>query len=208
MDYLDVTNLPEDMNEEEKLLVREYRKKGMPDLSSAKPSDVFQWFELYMSGKTYHEISNISQVRKDLVLYMAYKSKWFEKKTKHYEDLMANMVDKTTSAKIQSADTIVTIINALGQFYNKKFNKYLAQKDDNIVDKIDTKLLSQYYKAMETLDKILYKPDDKKQPMVNINMSDSQSIKKVNSGTDDITDDDASDILMQLAAIKKKSLKN
>lgn len=206
--------LPEDMAPEEKESVLNYIQNGLPGIANAKSSDIFMWFELYMSGKTYSEIATVTNSKKDLVLYVAHKSKWFDQRMEHYSDLVGNIAKKLTHVKLSSANTMVNVVTALGKYYDKKFNKYLSQKDENVIDTLDTKLFTQYLKSMDALDKIVTdkKPKDpagaeESGPLVNINMLGGATVEKTDTKTIEITDENAGEFLKQLANAKKTQSK-
>jgi len=210
MDYLDTKILPEDMSDEEKASVTEYINQSCPGLAKVQSSDVFQWFGLYMAGKTYKEIAEIKSIDLILVLYMGVKLNWHKKKIDHYNNLVQTLTEKITSAKLQSANTMASVITGLAQYYGKKFDQYLSQKDETIIASMDTKLLAQYYKAIDMIDKLITQnktkdKNTKSSPVsVNIFTSNDSQIKDVNSDVIDVNDDNAADILLGLANIKKK----
>lgn len=200
----DLIPLSEDMSAEEKKSLTNYLNNGCPGLLKVKESDIFKWFGLYMGGKTYEEIASITKARKDLILYMSHKSKWHEKRLKHYEELTQNLLEKIGNSKLDSTNTIVTMIAALNKYYGDKFNKFLAQNDKGIIEGLDTKLLSQYYKSMEALEKLMSDPKDPKDPKVTVNMLNGV-VKQTDEDNLEISDKDASDLLKMLAAYKKSS---
>lgn len=200
----DLIELPEDMTSEEQNRVQQYKKNGCPNLLSVKESDIFRWFGLYMSGKSYDEIIQITKANKDVVLYISYKSGWHIKRMKHYNDLLNNLQEKMTKGKLDSTNAIVTMIAALNRYYGDKFNKFLANNDKTIIETLDTKLLSQYYKSMEMLEKLMSEHSTKPNggdPKVNVFIENgivSQNEKDV-----EITDKAAGSILKELVKAKK-----
>jgi len=194
-----------DFNEEEIEAIQKYIKNGKLGLSKIKDSDISQWFELYMSGKTYSEIKTISKCDKDILLFFAAKSKWYDKKMEYCNDIIENTKDKITRAKLDGVNTVSSILSALSIYYSKKVNKYISTKDDTIIEEMDSKMLTQYYKAMETIDKLVNTPPDKsgKTPTVNINVGSGASVEQLDDETIDITDDTAGDFLKFLSNKKK-----
>lgn len=201
---------PEDMTLEEAERLGDYIKNGLPGIQKVMESDIFKWFELYMVGRTYSEIAEITKAPKDKVLYMSYKQKWHEKRMRHYNDILNNIAGKLTKTKLSSINTVATIITALNKFYGKKFNKYLANNDESILESLDTKLLTHYYKSMDIIEKLssagkVVDPQDEasKHPMVNINMMGG-TVKQIDPQTLEITEDNAGEFLKALAGAKKK----
>ena len=202
-------NLPDDMSQQEKESVCNYIENGLPGIIIASAELVFQWFQLYMSGKTYTEISETCNIKKDIVLYIAYKSKWLDKKLKYYNDILENMSTKITNAKLESANTVITVINVLSRHINEKLSKYPITKDDTIINSTDMKLLAQFLKYQEKLDKLMQVSENdvndmKNKTLININLGDGGTVSKSDSGSIEITSKTASELLLALAANKKE----
>ena len=204
---MDLKKISEDMTLEEKKSLNDYVSNGTPGISRVTEVDIFKWLELYMSGKTYGEIATITKSKKDLILYISNKSKWNEKRLEHYKDLTDNMADKIKNVKLKNTNTVASIINALGRYYGDKFDEFLATNNNNIIEEMDTKMLAQYYKSMEILDKIIAGSSSgsgKKEPTVNVNISGSAEIKKLDDDTVEVTDTTAKNLLRSLAEYKKE----
>lgn len=212
MGSLELTDLPQDMTKEEKEFVLEFINNGCPGLLKVQQSDIFKYFELYMSGKTYAEIATITKNSKVLVMYLSYKSKWMEHRFKHYENISLNMLDKTTQVKLATANNLVTIINALGKYCEVKYNRYLTTNDPAAIETIDNKIVAQYYKSVELLQKLMTaeenSDENKKpnQPMVNVHvgMGARATISQTSEKTLEITDETAGDFIKALASMKKE----
>lgn len=204
-----------DMTLEERESLQNYKENGLPGIGVADDSNQFQWLNLYMAGKTYTEISDIVSVKKDIILFIADKYKWYEKRVKHYEDLVNNLIEKTTRAKLEGASAVSSIISALNKYYANKFNKYLSTNDDTIIEGLDPKILVQYYKSLETLDKLMAsaKPvnpaepgtTNPNSPIVNVNLGGNANLKQNEDGSLEISDNTAGKLLLELSKIKKES---
>lgn len=212
MEGLELANMPQDMTLEERQAVQSFISNGCPGLLRVQQSDIFKWFELYMAGKTYAEIATITKSKKDLIMYIAHKSTWMDKRLKHYEDISLNILEKVKQVKLDSANNLTTIINALGKYCEQKYNKFLTTNDQGIIDGIDTKITTQYFKAIELFNKLINPDDDPdtgKNPgqsaLVNINMNtgSTTTLKQIDEKTLEITDETAGDLLKSLANLKK-----
>lgn len=204
---LEQIQYPEDMSKDEQEELSSFIDNGCPGIVRIKDSDIFQWFEFYMAGKSYSEIAIASKKKKEYILFMAKKQNWFQKKMDHYNDLLSNMSTKLKQTKVESMGTVSTIVSALGKYYNDKFNKYLLTKDESLIDSIDTKMLSQFYKSIDSLEKLMSNASDSdgkdRGPLVNFNLSGDATVKQIDSKTVEITDDTAGKMLKLLAASKK-----
>jgi hypothetical protein len=208
MGSLELADMPQDMTKDEKESVQDFIANGCPGLLRVQQSDIFKWFELYMAGKTYAEIATITKSKKDLIMYLAYKSAWMDKRLNHYSDISLNILDKIKQSRLDSANKLVTVIAALGKYCEQEYNRYLSTNDRSIIENLDTKIVAQYFKAQEQLDKIASAEEGGKDkppqsPLVNINMGSSATIKEVGEKTLEITDKTAGDLLKSLASLKK-----
>ena len=205
---MDLDKLREtDMSEEEIESLQDYMANGKPGFMKLTDADTFKWFNLYMNGKSYGEIAQICNTRKDTILYVAAKTQWHDNRLKHYEEISVTLLDKLKRTKLDSVNTVQTIIAALGKYYGDKFNQFLANNDKTVIEDIDIKMLAQYYKSIETLEKILGNTGGGgggKQPNVQVNVGDSASIKQLEDGSVEITDETAGNLLKQLAQYSKK----
>ena len=202
---MDLKKIENDMTEDEKMSLSDYISKGKPGFSNIVESDIFNWFTLYMSGKTYGEIAEISNKKKDLVLYMSVKSEWYNKRLAHYQDLSENMLEKLKRTKLDSIDTLNNSISALGKYCNGKFNKFLSTNDKSIIEGMDFKIFAQYCKSVESLEKIMgeaTKTKDRK-PSVNINMNGG-TVTQVSEDVLEIDTEDTGKMLKILAELQNK----
>jgi len=122
-----------------------------------------------MYGKTYSEISKITNTKKNVILYVSDKGNWHDKRMVYYNDLSDNMLQKCNESKIETLNTVTTMVSALNKYFGTKYDKLLKTKDESIIEGLDTKLLGQYYKATEAVDKIIgasASGDDKDKPLV------------------------------------------
>lgn len=213
MANLDLKPMPEDMSQDEQELLKEFLDNGCPGLAKIADSDIFQWFQLYMMGKTYSEIAIATKKKTEFILFMSYKQNWLEKKMKHFDDLLNNIEDKLKQTKIESLNTVTTIVNALGHYYGDQFLKYMTSKDPAVIENIDTKMLSQYYKSIEAIDKIIgnaAKGDGASSPgpLVNLNFNSADTtVEQIDEKTLNITDNKQAGNLLKLLAEAKKSEK-
>lgn len=215
MGSVELTDLPQDMTKEEKELVQAFINHGCPGLLRVQHSDIYKYFELYMSGKTYAEIAVITKAPKDLIMYLSYKSKWMDHRFKHYENISLNLLDKVQQIKLDTANNLVTIIKALGKYCEQRYNRYLTTNDPEVLEKIDNKIVAQYYKSVELLKKITTSDeggdDEKKpgQPLVNVNvgLGGKTTITQTGENKLEISDDTAGEIMKALAGMKKEQEK-
>jgi antitoxin component of MazEF toxin-antitoxin module len=171
-----------DITPKELIKVAEFKEAGMPGLASVAQNEVIltKTLELYLSGKTYGEISKIAGVKKDIVLYLAHKFNWYETKMDQLAILDANIKDRILQANLVNKDFVLQIQQFFLKKIGSKITRYLATGDEEIANKIDGKDLDRYQKYVELLDKLTTeKPSTLRQPTVGLNLGDGVTVRKV-----------------------------
>jgi hypothetical protein len=211
---VDLTIIDNDFTDQEVETINTFVSNGCLGLETLvkDESKVNSLFSLYMTGKTYIEISKITRVKKELVLYMAAKMRWYEKRMEYLEDIQSKMTKKMTEARIESLNFITGLIGFHHKFYGDEINKYLETGDRDIINNLDLKALGQYFKSIEILEKLM-NPSNVTRPgggsgaTININAAGSD-IRQVDANTLEITPNSTGDLLKALAEMKEKADKN
>jgi len=203
----DIEAVSADLTPEEQKSLAEFKANGLPGLVRIDESDIAQWFNLYMSGKTYGEIAQITKKKKDLIVYISERSKWHKNRLDYFNDLAMHIVEKNQAVKIKSINALVTATSALSDYVSDEMNKYIQLKDKKIMKDMDTKAFANLIKAVETLNKLSEggaKSDGGIAPNVNINLSAGASVKSHGEdGVEITTKTENGDILSLLANYKK-----
>ncbi len=205
---MDLSKIDNDFTEEEAQRINTFVANGSVGLDTLVKDEhkVNALFGLYMAGKTYTEISKISRVKKDLVLYMSAKMKWYEKRMEYLDDIQNQMTQKLKNTRVQSLNFISDLINFHHKYYGDEINEYLRTNDRSIIDNLDLKALSQYFKSIEILEKILNPANVNRGSgsgaTININAAGSKV--EATEDTIEITpkDNSTGDLLKALAKIK------
>lgn len=209
---MDLSKIDNDFTDIEVEKINTYVSNGCTGLETLVKDEhkVNNLFALYMSGKTYTEISKISRVKKDVVLYMAAKMRWYEKRMEYLDDIQKNITKKVTETRVESLNFISSLINMHHKYYGDAINDYLRTGDRDIVESLDLKQLTQYFKSIELLEKILNPSNVNRgggsNTTVNINAAGGK-IEQVDDKTIEITSDSTGDILKKLAEIKDSNKK-
>lgn len=214
MDDKQITERREsDFTEDEVRSLQEWKDNNRPGLHSLTQDKAFQWFKLYMAGKTYSEIAQMTNTKKDLVLFVSERHNWMTLKMDHLKDISSNMLQKYQETKVQSLNTMMTMVSALNKYFGSKYDKYLKTNDESILENIDSKMLAQYQKANESIDTIIAEltrdPEDRgnsKTPTININMNGNSKVTQTDDNTldiDPVEEGEARDILEKLSRLKK-----
>jgi hypothetical protein len=207
---MDLTVIPEDMTPEEKKELEEFKKAGCPGIQSVDDNLMFQFFELYMAGKTYGEIATYTKRKKAFVLYVSSFAKWHDKRMAHYQNITEKMLEKVQQAKMEAVNTITMAISAYSKLLNSKFNKFVSQNDFEAIESLQNKEMQSYYKAIDTLNKLVadthakIPPKDSPSATVNVNVGNNATITKKDENTFEVKANDSSgDVLKELVKNKR-----
>lgn len=208
---MDLTKIENDFTPEEGETVNNFVKSGCPGLAvlAADEYKINQMFSLYMAGKTYTQISTSLGVKKRLVLYMAAKMKWYEKRMSYINDIQNAMTQKISHTRVQSINFIADLINFHHKLYGEKIQEYMATGDEDKIANLDLKSLGQYFKSIEMLEKVVNPGNIRTPPVkggttVNVNAPDGATVRALDENTVEVTPSSSADILKALTKLKDK----
>lgn len=145
-----------DITPKELEVITKFKEDGMPGLVTVAQNEVTltKALDLYLSGKTYHQISAITRTKKDIILYLAHKFNWYETKVQQLQILDAGIKERILQARLMNQDFVLQI----QQFFLKKIGyrmtSFMASGDEEAANSIDRKDLEMYMKSVDLLDKI------------------------------------------------------
>ena len=136
---------------------------------------------------------------------MSAKMKWYEQRMEYLTEIQKSMTKKITDTRVQSMNFITDLINFNHKYYGEKIEQYMATGDRAVVDNIDMKALTQYFKSIEVLEKILNPANVTPRgsgSAATININASGADVQMDGDTVDITPGNQGDILKALAKLK------
>lgn len=207
---MDLTKIENDFSDEDKEKLKTYVQNGCLGLATLVKDEakINGMFSLYMAGKTYNEISQITKTKKDLVLYMAAKMRWYEQRITHLQDIQKEMVKKIKDTKVESINFIANLINFHHKYYGEEIDRYITTGDRTVITGLDMKFLTQYFKSIEVLEKLMNPSNINPKSSTTININGAKEIKQVNDNTLEINQDtDSASILKALADLKDSKKK-
>lgn len=201
---MDLTKIEHDFSPEECERIKLYTRNGLIGLESVVSDEtkVHNMFGLYMSGKTYAQISNAAGVKKDIVLYLSAKLRWHEKRMDHINDIQRNVANKIAETKIKSVDFITDLISFHHKYYGESISKYMVTGDKTAMEDIDMKFLTQYFKSIEVLEKLI-NPSNVK-TSTNITIKGDNDVKIDKDSIEISSSSSTGKMLEMLAEIKKQ----
>ena len=158
-----------------------------------------------MSGKSYSEIATITSSKRDLILYVSHKSKWNESRASYMASLSANLASKITQTKLESLNTVQTIVSALGKSIEGKMNTYLKTKNEDIMATMSKDDLRNYFKGLEVFEKLISEPKEGGGKGVTINIGADSTITQKDDNTVEVnTSLSSAEKLRKLAEEKRQ----
>ncbi len=192
--------------------INAFNEAGLPGVGSITDSQFVKMMQLYMDGKTYTQISSIMRLKKDLVLFHAYKWKWFEAKKEILLETEQSLRNRIVDAHITGQDFILQLKQTLEKKINHNIFKYLETEDENYINKINLKEIDRYLKLLETLKEYTTEPRKQNSPTspIGINLGEGMTVKKLSDGGVEITPKAKTmgDVLKQYADLKRQEEKN
>jgi len=197
-----------DITPKELQVINKFKEEGMPGLASLDPIAMTKSLDLYMSGKTYHEIATTLRIKKDLVLYLGQKFNWYATKVEHLEILDASLKERILHASLVNQDFLLQIQQFFHKKIGRKMTKFIANNDDEAANSVDKKDIEMFFKAVDLLDKISSErvPTNNSRPTVGLNLGDGVTVKKVGENEVTITPRNRTvgEMLNELANLKRE----
>jgi len=179
-----------DMTTQELEKLEAFVEEGLPGISKITPETIEKMAGLYLSGKTYGQVSNITRVPKAAVMYHARRDNWFSVRQDYLQELDERMKTRVAEAKLMSQDFMLDLMQTFQKKIGKKIQRYLATDNEDIANEINLKDIATYIKTLEALGKSMgdYRSGDgNNTPAVGLNLGDGVTVQKNQDGTVEIT---------------------
>jgi len=172
--------------------IDKFKENGLLGLHTITEVDVERCMGLYVDGKSYRQIANITKIKKDVILFLAHKFSWFDLRQDYLAELQATMKEKILDAKLQNQEFLFDLIMAYRKKLGKNINKYLKSDNEEWIDKVDSKDMSVIFKCMELLEKLnaeTYDASKNNESLGTVlnDLGDGMTITKTVSNTVEIT---------------------
>lgn len=190
----DESNVPalqpvNDFTQKDLEVIQAYQERGLEGVGIVDEKKLGSMLEMYLSGKTYRQISAAIQIKKEIVLYMSYKYNWFLIRQDYLTDMEQSMRGRVMEAKIVNQDFLLQLQAMWQKKIGTKINKYLATDNEEFANEIDLKEVSHYLKTVEMLHKLGGEKvsTDNNRPMVGVNPGDGVTIVRTGENEIEIT---------------------
>ena len=190
-------------------LIEKFKDNGMLGLHTLVDTDVERMMGLYMDGKSYRQIAQVTKKNKAVILFLAHKFGWFELRKDYLDELHATLKDKVMESKLQSQEFLLELVLAYQKKVSKNIHQYLRTDNEEFADKIDPKDINTVLKVMELLHRLSSEnfgnANDKS--MVSLNgLAEGVTVTKTGANSVEITPKSPfSNKLKQFAEMKREA---
>jgi len=200
-----------DFTQKDLEVIQKYQDDGLPGIGMVDDIVMTRTLDLYLSGKTYRQISMTLKLQKQVVLYLSYKFNWFELRREYLEDLEENIRARVLEAKIVNQDFLLQLQQMWQKKIGSNITKYLQTDNPDFANAIDLKEVDKYLKTVEMMHKLSGKgaPSEDNRPMVGLNAGDGVTVVKTGENSIEITPKSKAigDALKQLADYRREEEK-
>lgn len=199
-----------DISDESMKKVQRFIDDGLPGISTVDETKIGKITELYLSGKTYDQISNITRINRVMVMYLSYKLNLCDIRKEYMIELGDHMKRRIMEAKLSSQDFLLQLAQAWEKKIGNKITRYLATDNEEFTDQINLKELDRYLKTIELLQKSTSEESGKKGPLVGLNIGDGATITRKGDNELEITPKQKAigDVLKHYADMRREEDKN
>lgn len=178
-----------DLTESEFVKVQKYKEDGLPGIKEVTDADLHKMLDLYLTGSTYTQISNILGIKKITILYFAHSAGWYLMKKEFLNEVQEKTRTRVADAKIRNKEFMLTLIQVWQKRIGGKLTRYLQTNDPEHVDDIDLKEVAQLMKAIEMVNELDGSGKDSKgkTPAVGLNVGNGVTIEKTGEHSISIT---------------------
>ena len=175
-----------DFTEEDLRRVSIYKEEGMPGLASLEDVKMHRIMDLYLTGKSYRQISQAVRVDKTLIMYLSQRFNWFLMRREYLNELEMNQRQKLIESKIESKNFLLELQHMWQRQIGSNITKYLQTDDEKFANNIDLKVVDRYLKTIDIIHKLSYEGGEGK-PAIGLNLGDGVTIKKTGNNQVEIT---------------------
>lgn len=203
--------LSHDFTQEELDKLSYFENEGMPGIAKISDQNLYRWLNLYMVGKSYEEIAQETKSQIELILCVSKRNGWASKKRAYHEAIATNLTSRLMETRLQGLSFLSDVIHFYHKNVGKNIKEYLETGNEKAAEKIDLKNLDKYYKAMDMVEKLMFKPSDDKDGAKPINQFfnffGGTTIKKVGDGKVEIEQKEPSNDneILELEKIKEEN---
>ena len=183
-----------------------YKEEGMPGLGALEESKMHKIMDLYLSGKSYRQISQALRVDKTMVMYLSNRFNWYLMRREYLHELEMTQRQRLLESKIESKDFLLQLTHMWQRKIGSNITKYLQTDDERFANEIDLKEVDRYLKTIDIIHKLSYDGKTEGKPTVGLNLGDGVVITKKGDNEVEITPKQKTikDALRQFADMRRE----
>lgn len=191
--------------------VQIYKQNGLPGISEVTDAMMHRMLDLYLTGSTYSQISQMLNIKKTTILYLAHVGQWYLTKQEYINEAQEKIKSRVIDAKVRNQEFMLLLVQAWQKKIGGQLVKYLATNDSEHMDDIDLKEVAQLMKAIDMVNELdnTGKDSKGKTPAVGLNVGNGVVVEKTGENTISITPKETSigDMLEQYANDRREKEK-
>jgi hypothetical protein len=189
-------NLPEivvnpikmtDISDESMKKVQKFIDNGEAGMIKIEEEKIAKMMDLYLSGKTYDQISNITRTDRITVMYLSHRMNWCERRKEYMSELADHMKRRIIEAKLVMQDHLLQLAQMYQKKHGHKIIRYLETNNEEFTDQISLKEIDRYLKIADLIQKSMAEPPKDKGPMIGLNISDGATVTRKGDNQIEIT---------------------
>lgn len=193
-----------DLTPKDQEIVTKFIADGMPGLAAVDDVMIARIYSAYLDGKSHRETASVMRTTKGIVLYLADRFNWFQRRQEYRDELALTMQNRMMERKLDNKDILIY----MSQYYSKRLRKkmdrfYETENEDPALEpsKKDVDSLLKTIKALNELDDTGKDPKTGKPPIspVGINIPDGATVTRNDDGSVDISPKEKAQVDMLMA---------
>jgi hypothetical protein len=190
------SNLPEivvnqvkmtDISDESMKKVQKFIDNGEAGTIKVDEEKIAKMMDLYLSGKTYDQIANVTRTDRVTVMYLSYRMDWCERRKEYMSELADHMKRRIMEAKLVMQDHLLQLAQMYQKKHSHKIMRYLETNNEEFTDQISLKEIDRYLKIADLIQKSMAEPAKDKGPMIGLNISDGATVTRKGDNQIEIT---------------------
>jgi len=198
-----------DISDESMKKVQKYIDSGLPGVSAVDETKIGKMMELYLSGKTYDQISTITRTDRVIVMYFSHKLNWCDIRKEYMVELADHMKRRVMEAKLQSQDFLLQLAQMWQKKIGHKITRYLETNNEEFSVQINLKEIDRYMKTIELLQKSTAEAPKDKGPLIGLNLGEGATVTRNSDNQIEITPKQKAigDVLKHYADLRREEEK-
>ncbi len=177
-----------DISEASMKKVQQFIDAGLPGIARVTEEKVGKITELYLEGKTYDQISNITRIDRVTVMYLSYKLALCDIRKEYMAELADHMRRRIIEAKLTMQDHLLQMAQMYQKKHGRKITRYLETNNEEFTDQISLKEIDRYLKIADLIQKSVFDPSkESKGPLIGLNISDGATVTRKGENEIEIT---------------------